>query len=200
MNECLRTAESALEAEEMMTALLGLTTFGVSTAIIIFAWLFIFIFIAAFYVVATIPIYKMAKRAGVPHAWLAWIPIGEVYVRLKLARREFNIFNWIKTKNRDKAFEWYLWLTGGMILVIAFVLAMAFVPFIQIIAIILYYIAIAIFPIVFGIFIWRVNYDILMTYGMQEHAMWASVLNYFCGYVMIVMSYIIMNREPDYTV
>ena len=56
----------------------------------------------------------------------------------------------------------------------------------------------AISCIIFGIFMWRVNYDILMTYGMQEHAMWASVLNYWVPYVMIVMSYIIMNREPDY--
>ena len=81
---------------------------------------------------------------------------------------------------------------------IMFVLLMAFVPVIQVIAIIVYYISMAIFPIVFGIFMWRVNYDILMTYGMQEHAMWASVLNYWVPYVMIVMSYIIMNREPDY--
>ena len=198
MNELLKSADSSMSMEDMFMAGMGLTTFGVSMAFIVFMWAFIFIVIVGFYVATTIPIYKMAKRAGLPNAWLAWIPIGEMYIRLKLSRREFNIFNWIVTKDRDKAFIGYLWLVGGFALVIMFVLLMAFVPVIQVIAIIVYYISMAIFPIIFGIFMWRVNYDILMTYGMQEHAMWASVLNYWVPYVMIVMSYIIMNREPDY--
>ena len=198
MNELLRSAESSLSMEDMMAAGLGLTTFGVSMAFIVFMWAFIFVIIVGFYVATTIPIYKMAKRAGLPNAWLAWIPIGEMYIRLKLSRREFNIFNWIVTKDRDKAFIGYLWLAGGFALAIVVLMIMMIIPGLNIIAVFLYYGLMMISPIIFGIFMWRVNYDILMTYGMQEHAMWASVLNYWVPYVMIVMSYIIMNREPDY--
>ena len=198
MNELLRSADSSMSMEDMFMAGMGLTTFGVSMAFIVFMWAFIFIIIVGFYVATTIPIYKMAKRAGLPNAWLAWIPIGEMYIRLKLSRREFNIFNWIVTKDRDKAFIGYLWLVGGFVLAIVVLMIMMIIPGLNIIAVFLYYGLMMIYPIIFGIFMWRVNYDILITYGMQEHAMWASVLNYWVPYVMIVMSYIIMNREPDY--
>ena len=198
MNELLRSADSSMSMEDMMAAGLGLTTFGVSMAFFVFMWAFIFVIIVGFYVATTIPIYKMAKRAGLPNAWLAWIPIGEMYIRLKLSRREFNIFNWIVTKDRDKAFIGYLWLAGGFALAIVVLMIMMIIPGLNIIAVFLYYGLMMISPIIFGIFMWRVNYDILMTYGMQEHAMWASVLNYWVPYLMIVMFYIIMNREPDY--
>lgn len=196
MNECIRTAQQTMSPDEMLAVGSGMAIFGVWMLLILFICIVVVVAIVGLYVATAIPIYKMAKRAGVPHAWLAWVPIASMYVRLKLSKREFNIFNFIKFKDRDKAFECYLWIIGALVLLSALICVMMFIPFINFVAIGFYYVIIAIFPIVFGIFMWRVNYDILMTYGLKEHAMWVSVLYYWCPYFMIIMTYKIMNSDP----
>lgn len=196
MNGYFRTAEQAMTADDMMAAGAGVTILAVWMILIVLFCVIVLALIAGMYVLTAIPIHKMARRAGVPHAWLAWVPIGQTYVRLKLSKREFNIFNWIKIKDRNKAFEVYLWIVGGIALLTIFICVMAFVPFIQLLAILLYYVMIAVCPVILGIFIWRVNYDILMSYGLKEHAMWVSVLYYWCPYFMIYMTYKIMNSDP----
>lgn len=192
MNECIRTAEQALATEDMMAAGAGMAVLAVWMIIFVIFFIIIFAIAVALYVLTAIPIHKMAKRTGLPNPWLAWIPIGHTYLRLKLSKREFNIFNVIKTNDRTKAFYGYLWIMGGMALVIL----MLFVPVVNFFAIFLYYVMMMIYPIIIGVFMWRVNYDLLMSYGQKENAMWISVLNYWCPYFMIYMTYKIMNSDP----
>ena len=200
MSECIRTANEALTGEDMLAMGTGMTIL-----ILWFAFCFLifglnFVIVVGTYVATAIPIYKMAKNAGMSQAWLAWVPIAHTYVRLKLSRREFNIFNWIKTRNRDKVFEGYLWFLGGVILASILVLVMMVIPVINILGIILYYVIVYAAMIAMGVFMWRVNYDILMTYGMKEYAMPISVLNYMCPYIMIITTFKIMNTKPDYSI
>ena len=150
----------------------------------------------AFYVLGALPVYQLAKNAGLPNAWLAWIPYGNVYILLLLAKREFNIFDWIRTYDRTKVF-WYV-IAGYAIFFGCYFIMM--IPFLNIIFSIFYYALSIVFSIAVYIFSWRMNYDLLMTYGMEEHAMWASIANCFVPIVMVVFSFIIMNNEPDYTV
>lgn len=191
-----------------------MTSYGSSSAEEVFAVLFsamgvgafflmlllFFVLIIAMMIAVCFPYYRMAKRAGMPNAWLAFVPVANLYITLNLSRREFNIFNWIVCKDRTKVF-WYA-LAGygiffGLILLLAILSA---IPFLGIIFAILYYIIMTVFYIPIYIFTWRMNYDLLMTYGMEEHAMWASIVNCFFPILMIVFSYIIMNKEPNYDI
>lgn len=154
-----------------------------------------FLISIAIWIVQEIPFYKMAKNQGMSNAWLAFIPYGNFWVQLKLSPREFNLFNWIRWDDRAKAFWAMLIATGIYIVLLVPVVLLLMVPVIGILIYIVYIFAYVVFE--YGI-IWRMNYDILITYGMEQNAMLLSILNIFCPIIMIVCSYMIMNREPNY--
>lgn len=158
--------------------------------------IFLIILLIVLSIVFAIPYYKMAKNAGLPNPWLAFIPLANFYITLNLSRREFNIFDWIRTNDRTKVF-WYA-MAGYGIFFAAYLIMM--IPFLNIVFMPFYYLISIAFTIAIYIFSWRMNYDLLMTYGMEEHAMWASIVNCFVPLVMPVFSFLIMNNEPDYTV
>ena len=160
----------------------------------------IYLFVIALAIVFSIPYYKMAKRAGLPNPWLVFVPLGRYYIYLHLARREFNLFDWIKTNDRTKVFWWFMICYGGYFAVTMLLSILSSIPIIQFLFIFVNYAVMMVFAVAQYVFIWRVNYDILMTYGMQEHAMWASIVSCFVPIVMVVFSFMIMNNEPDYTV
>ena len=148
-------------------------------------------------IVMGIPYFRMAKRQGLSHAWLAFIPIGNVWVMFNLPRREFNLFNKYIQTDRSKVFVHYLLfslLSGvvavpiGMLAVIPVLGWLIYMAYIILICLVLY-----------GI-IWRINYDIYMTYGMEDNAMLFSILGIFFPIITIVMAFIIMNREPNFDI
>ncbi len=181
---------------EGLTVLFPFLTFGM----IMLIWITIFVFIIALWIVFSYPYYKMAKRAGLPNPWLIFIPLGCYYILLHLSRREFNIFNWIKTNDRTKVFWYFLIGYGGFFVATLVLSVLSSIPIIQFLFIFVNYAVTMAFSFALYVFLWRVNYDILMTYGMQEHAMWASIVSCFVPIVMTVFSFIIMNNEPDYTI
>ena len=165
---------------------------GLGVTLVIYA--VTFIICLAIWIAMEYPIYRMAKRQGMSNAWLAFIPYGNFYITLKLSPREFNLFNLFKYDNRTKAF-WLFLIATGIYIVLMF--PMVFAVMIPVIGWLLFMVYIlAYVAIAYGI-MWRMNYDLLITYGMPEHAMWASIVNVFFPYLMVVFYYIIMNREPD---
>ncbi len=206
----------SMATEELLAGGAVLSIFAGVSAFILAVFAFIFVFYLALFIVTRIPFYKMAKNAGVDKAWLLWIPLADMYVLVNLSKREYNIFNWIRTYNRTKVFWFYLIISAVMVVAYVFLvftpaifgILTSFIPFIgtiltstvSIIFTLLLQALGGIFLIVISILGWRVYYDILMTYGMQQHAMWASIVNCFCPFVIVVFAYIIMNREPDYNI
>lgn len=187
------------EAEALAEFLVVLFPFMTMGMMFLFFAL-IFLLVIALGIVFCIPYYRMAKRAGLPNPWLVFVPLGCYYIYLNLARREFNLFDWIKTNDRTKVFWWFLICYGGYFTVTMLLSILSSIPFIQFLFIFVNYAIMMAFTVAQYIFFWRVNYDILMTYGMQEHAMWASIVSCFVPIVMVVFSFMIMNNEPDYTV
>ncbi|MBQ7765425.1 MAG: hypothetical protein IJ397_01115 [Lachnospiraceae bacterium] len=168
---------------------------GLSIGIVLLIYAVIFIIAIALWIAMEYPFYRMAKRQGMSNAWLAFIPYGNFYITLKLSPRQFNLFNWIKYDNRTKAFWLFLIATGIYIVLILPMSLLSMIPvlgWLLFMAYILAYLVIS-----YGI-MWRMNYDILITYGMPEHAMWVSIVNIFFPLLMTVFAYIIMNKEPDY--
>lgn len=183
------------EAEALAEELMSLFPFMTLGAIFLMVILCIILAIII-YLVLAIPYYKMAKNAGIPNPWLAFIPMADLYIKLNLSRREFNIFDWIRTYDRTKVF-WYVIAGYAIFYACYFIMT---IPFLSILFMFFYYIIAFVYTIASYIFSWRMNYDILMTYGMEEHAMWASIVNCFIPVIMPVFSFLIMNNEPDYTI
>lgn len=50
-----------------------------SIGMIVFT-VFMALIAAAFYVFTSLMLYKLAKKRGTPNAWLAWIPLGNLYI------------------------------------------------------------------------------------------------------------------------
>lgn len=49
---------------------------GVVTAVLLILWLLAMGFAVACYVLNAVGMYRIAKRRGIHHAWLAWVPVG----------------------------------------------------------------------------------------------------------------------------
>ena len=144
---------------EFLVVLFPFMTMGMF--VLIFA--FSFLLFIALYIVFSIPYYKMAKRAGLPNPWLVLVPLGCFYISLTLPRTEFNIFDWIKTNDRTKVFWWYLICYGGYIAISMILSIFCMIPFIQIIFYMIFSLVSMVFYAALYIFMWRINYDILMT-------------------------------------
>ncbi|MBQ7832166.1 MAG: hypothetical protein IJ336_01130 [Lachnospiraceae bacterium] len=202
--------------EEEAFALVGIILLFMGIAAIVsIAWGIIV------HIVSSIPYFNMARKAGFHHAWLAFIPYGQYYVIMTLSHREFNIFNKFRTNDRKKAFWAYLIVAAiGVIINICNTFldgiadglntlsetsedpSVLTISLIGIIVILLLYLVLVAVTFVVNLIAylirWRAHYDLLMTYGMPDHAMWASIVSLFVPLVIIVFSFIIMNKEPDY--
>lgn len=190
--------------DELMAILMVLGSFGFSLTVIIATFAVFALGFLALFIASRIPYCKLAKKVGIPNRWLLWIPIGEMYIRLQLSKREYSLFGFIKLKERKNIFWFYLifnlimiFIGGGLSVILILSSILPLIGMFIIFAIQLLWL---IYYTVNSIIAWRVNYDILMTYEMQKHAMWASVVNCFVPCLMIVFSYIIMDKEPDYSV
>ena len=83
------------------TSMLG-AGIGLGAMILIYAVILLFSLIV--YFVMAFPYYKMAKRQGLPHAWVAFIPMANLYIAAVLPQFEFNLFNKFIWPKRSKAF------------------------------------------------------------------------------------------------
>ena len=52
------------------------STLGVATGIMLILWFLTMGFAIVMYVLNAVGMYRIAKRRGIHHAWLAWVPIG----------------------------------------------------------------------------------------------------------------------------
>lgn len=50
-----------------------------------FAFIF-FILVIVLYILASLGLYKLAQNAGIENPWLAWVPIGNLYILAKLVK------------------------------------------------------------------------------------------------------------------
>lgn len=48
---------------------------------------FILLFLLAYYIYMSFCVYRIAKKTNTPDAWLAWIPILDIFLSLQLARK-----------------------------------------------------------------------------------------------------------------
>lgn len=181
-----------------------------------FYYIFELLFKVFIYLIVNIPYYVMGKNAGFDHSWLAFLPTGRDYIAFTIPHYEYNL-GIFKTRNRKMVF--WIWFGLEAIFYITMVVGTVIMFFASvyfsenytssldsetmndIIVIISRVISFGFSGIIFvirSIFHWRKNYDLLITYDLEKHAIWASVLNIFCPLIMFVFSFIMVGRSPDY--
>ena len=161
------------------------------------------IFLLVWYIAIAIPYFIMGRKAGYRHAWIAFLPLGKIYLALKLPHRDFKIL-WFRSKQRMYLFTTLI-VVGIVCHVISFPFRMLlFFPsqspiddILPSLILIMALIGLA-FYVVYAFITRRMNYDLLKTYKLEKHVVWAPIVNIFCPLVMVVFSFIIMNREPEY--
>lgn len=168
---------------------------GASIGIVLLSYGIAFLVTIIINIVCSIPYYKMAKNAGIPHAWVSFVPFGYFYMATILPQKEFNLFNKFIWPNRAKAFWVYI---ISLIIYIVLAFPISFLALIPVLGWLLFIVYIVAFVGLWYVIMWKIYYDLLMEYGMEQHAMWASIVSLFCPLVMVVFSFIIMNREPNY--
>lgn len=136
---------------------------------------------------------------------------------LMLSKREFNLFNKYKTNDRKKVFKQFITVTliflalalvSTFLSVIAAILGNIFPVVGMLILMLLMLFEMVVLPLCALAYIayvcilyWQTNYDLLLTYGVdEEQAKLFSILGSFIPLVMTIYGYMLMNKEPDYTV
>lgn len=167
---------------------------GLSVGLILVIYAFIFIFSIAIWIAMEYPFYRMAKRQGLPNAWLAFIPWGNFYITLKLSPRKFNLFNLFMYEDRSKAFLFFVIVNVAYIVL---AIPMSLLAMIPILGWLLFFVYIVAYLVLCYGVMWRMYYDVLITYGMSEHALWVSIVNFLFPILVPIFAYMIMNKEPD---
>lgn len=187
----------------ILEAFLSLFSVGVNLLIMVLEFA---IFIAMYLMVA-IPVYKMAKSAGHPQAWLAWFPIFNIYLIMTLPEGEFVLFgkDFLRMKRKTAA-----WIAIGCNLV-PFVFMMVFCCVgaltMGIGLLIVLPISIVILMFTSGIsyaFYWRAHYDLFKLYNPgEEHEQTNLVISLIGLMVQIlypIYLIIICKNAPAYGV
>ena len=206
----LRSSSQSVEMTEAIEALLiaifgtGSIAVTVLMTILPFIMMFLPIFIILFTfgsviisgIIGAIPYYVMSKNNGYKYPWIAFVPMGAMYLRFILSDRKYNLFDKFVTPNRNLAFIAYAIINGSMSYISMIITCIAFIPIIgSIIAPFTSLITYGVYIIAL-FFAWRASYDLLITYGMEKNAMLLSILGIIFPIVFIVVTFIIMKRRP----
>lgn len=172
------------------------------------ALLFVGAIVYVCYLVTAIPYFIMARTCEYHAPWIVFIPMCKDYIAFTLPFNEYGL-GFIKIKHRSIVF-WSLLifkLLGFVSFFIRYIYVFLIKPFSipapetegvfqsDIYSIVFAVISFLIFALL-SLIHWRKNYDLLKAYGMDQHAIWAPLVNIICPLVMVIFSYIIMNKEP----
>ncbi len=188
-------------AEGILYSILGLGTLGftgITALIALISAIVSFLITVAFYLLQSIPLFLMARKAGYKHAWMAFFPYTNDFLTFILPAREFNIFNWIKSNKRDMMALIYLGLVifgSGALGIITTITA----PIPGLGALVA---SCGGFVLVFAIYMfkWRMYYDLLMTFGQKSNALWVSIVSLFVPWLFMIFTIFSCKNPPEYGV
>lgn len=186
-------------AEGILYSLLGLGTLGftgISALVAFIGAIVSLLTTVAYYLLQSIPLFLMARKAGYKHAWMAFFPYTNDFLTFVLPAREFNIFNWIKTNKRDMMALIYLGMVvfgSGALGIIATITAG--IPVIGALVA-----SCGGFVLAFAIYMfkWRMYYDLLMTFGQKGNALWVSILSLFIPWLFMIFTIFSCKNPPEY--
>lgn len=193
--------------DSILESIFGIGSLSVAgiTAFLTGAGLFITIITAvvgflgsiAYYLLQSIPLFIMARKAGHPHPWMAFFPYANDFLTFSLPAREFNLLNIIKTKRRDVMALIYIILIicGTTIVLPLIVTVTAAIP---VIGPIFSSFGGIILLVVINLFKWRMYYDLLMTFGQKNNALWVSIISLFVPWLFMIFTIFSCKNPPEY--
>ena len=185
--------------EGILGYILGLGTLvftGASVAFTVIASIISLLITVAYYLLQSIPLFIMARKAGFRHAWMAFFPYTNDFLTFMLPIREFNLFNWIKTNRRDImalvyiglsiAGFWAMGILAGLTVSVPIIgpLLSTFGGTIVIVSI--------------NMLKWRMYYDLLMTFGQKSNALWVSIVSLFIPWLFMLFTLFSCKNPPEY--
>ncbi len=174
--------------------------------------LFLGIMVYVYYLITAIPFFIIAKNCDFHSPWIAFLPMCKDYIAFTLPFNEYRL-GFIRIKHRGIIF-WPLLIFKllGFVLFFIWYINVTIVKLLSvptpetegvlqsdihsIIASVVFAIISFLIFALRSLIHWRKNYDLLKAYGMDQHAIWAPLVNIICPLVMVIFSYIIMNKEP----
>jgi len=135
-----------------------------------------------------IALFIMARHAGYPYSWIAFVPYGSYFLEFALPIRQFNVFNWVKTDRRETIAWIYIAneFFGGIVSAI-----LKCIP-------LLGRVADWVYSLFFIAWKWRKIYDLLKTFGFNKSAMTWSILATLWKPLYVVLLFFMCDKEPDY--
>ena len=179
----------------------GLFLLAVCLVLILIIFLFAFVHFVAFcaiilfliflqeYLLPAIALYKMAKSAGFPRPWFAFIPFLQTYLEYVLPKRDFKVF-FVKTQPSQRYIV-------AIIAICASTLGFLYHPVFALIPILGWLAGLFSIVVLLG-FHWRKMYDLMVTFSQKKVALPISVVSMFVPLVYTIALLIYMNREPAY--
>jgi hypothetical protein len=185
--------------EGILGYILGLGTLvftGASVAFTVIASIISLLITVAYYLLQSIPLFIMARKAGFRHAWMAFFPYTNDFLTFMLPIREFNLFNWIKTNRRDImalvyiglsiAGFWAMGILAGLTVGVPIIgpWLSTFGGTIVIVSI--------------NMLKWRMYYDLFMTFAQKSNALWVSIVSLFIPWLFMLFTLFSCKNPPEY--
>lgn len=190
-------------ASSILDSLVGLGAVSLSGAaliITIVTSIISLLITVGYYLLQSIPLFIMARKAGCKNAWMAFFPYTNDFLTFTLPAREFNIFNIIKTKKRDiMALIYLALLIGGSLILSIITGIVALIPVLNAVLVpILSSFGGIILFVCISLFRWRMYYDLLMTYGQESNALWVSIISLFIPWLFMIFTIFSCKNPPEY--
>lgn len=181
-----------------------LSQVGIAFGVVIFMLVIIFaiavLFIGATVVINGIPLYRLAKNAGLPYPWLAFLPGGNHWTLIMLAKKPFDMFGGRIVLKREMAALIYILLPLTTQSIYGIASAMGIVPLLGVLAYVVA-IMISLAVIAFSVIMrYYVLDDFFSTYTPNDpNKLLFIVLSMIIPLFFLIMLYVHMNDEADYS-
>jgi hypothetical protein len=156
-------------------------------AILAVILIIVLIIAAAFYVLKSIGLYKMAKKVGYSKAWLAWIPYASTWLMFNLPTKEYRVLALNKViPSRNVAF--WIWLAisvGGSYAVSI----LGVIPYLGVILLPLGELAVLAATI---FMIYPMYRDLFLLYYTESSAQGYAIASTICNYIAPIVPPILM--------
>lgn len=150
--------------------------------------LYLVIFVGAF-ILQGYPLYKMAKRKGLEKPWLAFLPIGYQYIMIHLSDKPAKMFG-KDLEDRNALFKRYLIC---LLIIYAIICCTSWIPCVGIIT------SLAACALSYAI-MYTIYKDFCDIYTAEDTSTILAIVSLFVPFVLLVMEYVWMNKEPNKTI
>lgn len=187
--------QSYSDMEDAFESLFSSTMFF--TIFLVILLIFVVVF-AVLYVLNSIGLYRMAKKVGNDKAWLAWIPIANIWLMFNLPDGEYRVLAINKViSDRSTAFWIFIAIQYGTSIVFS---VLAAIPFIGWIVTLLSPLVGIVTMLVYIFMMFPVYKDLYAMFlpesSAQNYAIASIICAYFVPIVPPILLLIVSGKEP----